>query len=95
MLLDAVVELELGSASRRPYSGITLVASTMPLHTGQWVRPSGGASQRYRHGQQYICPHNVTTGSVATSKQMLHSNAPYASSLSASVASSPLCARPQ
>jgi hypothetical protein len=65
--------------SRRPYSGMTLVASTSPLQTGQCVRPSGGANQRYRHGQQYICPHSVTTGSVATSKQMLHSNAPYAS----------------
>jgi len=26
------------------------------------------------HGQQYKCPHGVTIGSFAVSKQMLHSN---------------------
>jgi hypothetical protein len=80
-----------GGWSRRPYSGMTLVASTSPLHTGQCVRPSGGANQRYRHGQQYIWPHRVTTGSVAISKQMLHSNAPYASAAASTAWSTALC----
>ena len=55
-----------------------LVAEIPELQTGQVKFCRLLASQLYTHlqldkGYQYKCPQLVTTGSVATSKQMLHS----------------------
>eukprot|EP00963_Diacronema_lutheri_P013177 scaffold2318_cov363-Pavlova_lutheri.AAC.15 len=52
----------------------TCFSWTCALHTGQGHACGRCCIHRYRHGQQYRCPHGVITGWWATSKQMLHSN---------------------
>lgn len=42
------------------------------LFRSSWLMP--GSSHWNKHGQQYRCPHLVTTGSTTSSKQMLHEN---------------------
>ena len=56
-----------------PYRGTSLSSSTRALHTGQSWQVEWLWSHRYRHGQQKRWPQRVTTGSCASSRQMLQS----------------------
>lgn len=51
------------------YSGISLLCSMPPLHTGHALDL---ASHVYRQGQQYKWPQGVTTGELAASIHILH-----------------------
>jgi len=53
---------------------LTLSTSTAALHTGHARAELDTCIQRHRHGQQNRCPQSVTTGSLARSRQTLHSN---------------------
>lgn len=56
-----------------PYIGVTFTSSTSPLQTGHSEWAECPWSHWYKHGQQKRWPHGVTTGSLAASRQILHS----------------------